>query len=92
MEITKIRDLGPEELRAEELKAAEQIFRIRFQLALGQKEGVKKLRELKQAIARMKTVERERALDIRGAKAAGPTAPAVKAKSKTKSSVEKESR
>ena len=67
METTKIRDLGDAELKAEQVKAAEQIFRLRFQLALGQKEGVKKMRELKQSVARIKTVERERTLGIRGA-------------------------
>ena len=67
METSKIRNLGDQELRVEEIKAAEQSFRLRFQLGLGQKEGVKKLRELKKDIARLKTIERERALGIRGA-------------------------
>ncbi len=69
MEITKIRDLGDQDLKQEELKAAEQIFRLRFQLKLGQTEGVKKLRTLKRDIARFKTIERERALGVRGATA-----------------------
>jgi large subunit ribosomal protein L29 len=69
METTKIRDLGDEELKVEAAKAGEQIFRLRFNLTLGQKEGVKKLREAKVTIARIKTIERERALEIRGAKA-----------------------
>ena len=77
MEISKIRNLGDQDLRVEEAKAAEQSFRLRFQLSLGQKEGVKKLRELKKDIARIKTVERERALGIRGA-----TALTVESKSK----------
>jgi large subunit ribosomal protein L29 len=62
MEIVKIRELGEAELRQEELKAAEQLFRIRFQLKMGSNEGVKKLRELKKDIARFKTIARERAL------------------------------
>jgi large subunit ribosomal protein L29 len=69
METIKIRDLGDQELKQEELKAAEQIFRLRFQLKLGQTEGVKKLRSLKRDIARFKTIERERSLGIRGAAA-----------------------
>jgi large subunit ribosomal protein L29 len=84
METIKIRDLGDAELRAEELKAAEQIFRLRFQLSLGQKEGVKKMRELKQAVARIKTVERERALGIRGATPVAEGHARVETKSKAK--------
>ena len=78
METTKVRELGDAELREEARRSAEQLFRIRFQLKLGQNEGVTKLRELKKSVARIKTVERERALGIRGAGAAG--APAVKIK------------
>ena len=66
METTKLRELGEAELQEEARKAAEQLFRIRFQLKLGQNEGVKKLRALKKDIARVKTIERERALGIRG--------------------------
>ena len=62
MEITKVRELGDAELREEARKSAEQLFRIRFQLKLGQTDGVKKLRELKKDVARIKTIERERAL------------------------------
>ena len=62
MEIVKVRELGDAELREEARKSAEQLFRIRFQLKLGQTDGVKKLRELKKDVARIKTVERERVL------------------------------
>ncbi len=83
METSKIRDLGAGELRSEELKAAEQLFRLRFQLKLGQNEGVKKLRALKKDIARIKTIERERALGIRGAQPVAESAPAaIKSKAK----------
>ncbi len=67
METTKIRELGDAELQEEARKAAEQLFRIRFQLKLGQNEGVKKLRVLRKDVARIRTVARERALGIRGA-------------------------
>jgi large subunit ribosomal protein L29 len=62
MEIEKIRNYSDEELVAEEHKAAEQLFRLRFQLRSGQQEGVKKLRELKKDVARIKTIARDRAL------------------------------
>lgn len=69
METEKIRNLSDHELTLQERQAAEQLFRLRFQMKLGQNEGVKKLRELRKDIARIKTVERERALGLRGATA-----------------------
>jgi large subunit ribosomal protein L29 len=74
MEMDKIVNLDAEELALASRQAAEQIFRLRFQLSMGQSEGVKKLRELKKDIARIRTVERQRELGI--------TAPAAEAKPK----------
>jgi large subunit ribosomal protein L29 len=62
MELTKIRNLSDEQLVTEQKQAAEQLFRLRFQLSLGQNDGVKKIRELRKDIARIKTVAREREL------------------------------
>ena len=62
MELEKIRGLKDEELRGEAVKAAEQLFRIRFAKSLGKQEGIGKIRGLKKDIARYKTVERERQL------------------------------
>jgi large subunit ribosomal protein L29 len=64
MEAEKYRNLGDDELALEARKTAEQLFRLRFQMKLGQTEGVKKLRELRKDIARIKTVERERELGL----------------------------
>jgi large subunit ribosomal protein L29 len=66
MELNKIRSLSDDELRAQEKTAAEQLFRLRFQVSMGQNDGVKKLRQLRKEIARMKTVARERELGVRG--------------------------
>jgi large subunit ribosomal protein L29 len=66
MELTKIRNLTDEELKHQEKTSSEQLFRIRFQVALGQNDGVKKLRQLRKEIAQIKTVARERALGIHG--------------------------
>lgn len=66
MELDKIRNLSDQELTVEANKAAEQIFRLRFNLRLGQTEGVKKLRGLKKDIARIKTITRERELHLHG--------------------------
>lgn len=74
MEFDKIANLDPEELVAQERQAAEQLFRLRFQMRLGQNEGLKKLRELKKDIARIKTVERQRELGIVAAAASTATA------------------
>lgn len=62
MELDKIRELNSDELKTEELKAAEQLFRIRFAKSLGKQDGVKNIRGLKKDIARMKTIARERQL------------------------------
>lgn len=83
MELEKIRNLSDGEIVTEERKAAEQLFRLRFQSKLGQNEGVKKLRELKQDIARMKTIARERELGLYGeAPKAESSAPKKAAKAK----------
>ncbi len=60
MELEKIRGLSDEELKSEEAKAAEQLFRIRFAKSLGKQEGVGKIQALKLDIARFKTIARER--------------------------------
>ena len=67
MELTKIRSLGDAELAHQEKVAGEQLFRLRFQVSMGQNDGVKKLRQLRKEIAQIKTVTRERELGIRGA-------------------------
>jgi large subunit ribosomal protein L29 len=70
MEFEKIRNLSDDELKSEQAKAGEQLFRIRFQKSLGNNDGIKKLRTLKLDIARIKTVERQRTLAAE--KAANP--------------------
>jgi large subunit ribosomal protein L29 len=67
MELTKIRSLSDEELTQQVSTTAEQLFRLRFQVSMGQNDGVKKLRQLRKEIAQIKTVAKERELGIRGA-------------------------
>jgi large subunit ribosomal protein L29 len=62
MKTEKIRELSDEELKAQERDLAEQVFRLRFQMATGQTEGLNKLRAVKKDIARLKTISRERQL------------------------------
>lgn len=68
MELDKIRNLSDEELKSEEAKAAEQLFRIRFAKSLGKQEGIGKIRTLKLDIARMKTIARERTIAAKAGK------------------------
>jgi large subunit ribosomal protein L29 len=60
MKAEKIRDLSDEELINQERDFSEQVFRLRFQMATGQTEGLTKLRSLKKDIARIKTIRLER--------------------------------
>ncbi|PYY22291.1 MAG: 50S ribosomal protein L29 [Acidobacteria bacterium] len=64
MNIEKIRNLGPDELAHQQRDAADQLFRLKFQLKMGQTTGVKKMRELRKDLARIKTIARERELGI----------------------------
>jgi len=50
--------LSDEELTHQAKTTAEQLFRLRFQVSLGQNDGVKKLREMRREIAQIKTVAR----------------------------------
>ncbi len=57
--VEKYREMNSDELLLQESELAEQIFRLRFQIAAGQAEGLKKLREAKKDFARVKTLLRE---------------------------------
>jgi len=63
MTADKVRELDENELRSQEQEIAEQMFRLRFQLGMGQMEGLKKYRVLRKDRARILTVLRERELD-----------------------------
>jgi large subunit ribosomal protein L29 len=56
--IEKIREAGVNELEAQQKELTEQIFRLRFQLTTGQAEALKRLREAKKDLARVKTLLR----------------------------------
>ena len=59
----RARGLDAAELNKELRESAEEIFRLKFQMGMGQMEGLKKLRSLKKERARMLTVLRERELE-----------------------------
>ncbi len=75
--MAKFRELDANELGIREHELGEQIFRLRFQLTTGQAESVKKLREARRDLARVKTLKREQELGI---KVAAPESASVSAK------------
>ena len=60
MKSDKIRNLTEEELKHQEGDLADQLFKLKFQLNMGQTESLKKIRGLRKDIARVKTVLGER--------------------------------
>jgi large subunit ribosomal protein L29 len=56
----KLRDLSPEELERQEAEMHEQMFKLRFQWAMGQTESLNKLRDLRKDKARLLTILREK--------------------------------
>ena len=62
MKLEKMREMSREELKGEQVKSAEQLFRIRFAKSLGKQESFGKIKDLRKDIARLKTIDRERVL------------------------------
>ncbi len=60
MDAEKIRNLTDVELRHQERELNDQLFRLKFQLNMGQTESLKKIRGLRKDIARVKTIARQR--------------------------------
>ena len=57
--VDELREKSKSELENTERDLHEQIFRLRFQLTTGQTEGLKKVREARKDLARVKTLLRE---------------------------------
>lgn len=55
----KYRDMTGNELELQQRELTEQIFHLRFQITTGQSEGMKKLREVRRDLARVKTMLRQ---------------------------------
>ena len=62
MKVKEIRDLTTEELNQKEKELKKELFNLRFQLATGQLENPKTISQVRQDIARVKTIVREREL------------------------------
>ena len=77
--IDKIREAGNDELRVQERELTEQIFRLRFQLSTGQAEALKRLRDARKDLARVKTHLRAQELNGTAGSKNGTEKPAEKA-------------
>ena len=61
MKVKEIRELTTAEMLDKEKQSKEELFNLRFQLATGQLENTARIKEVRQSIARIKTVLREQA-------------------------------
>jgi large subunit ribosomal protein L29 len=60
MKARELRELTEDELLQKEKDLGDQLFKLRFQHALGQVENAMKLRTIRRELARIKTVRREK--------------------------------
>ena len=60
MRAEKVREIDSNDLKRQLTESREQMFRLRFQMAMGQTDGLKKYRTLRRDRARMLTILRER--------------------------------
>jgi large subunit ribosomal protein L29 len=94
MKIADVRAKTEDELKKELMDLRKEQFNLRFQRSTGQLEGVARIREARRTIARIKTVNTERAKGVvvaakaapakKSAKTAAPKATAAKKKKETK--------
>ena len=60
MKAQKVRDLDENEIKQQMKEMDEQMFRLHFQMSMGQMDGLKKVRQMRKDRARMYTILRER--------------------------------
>jgi large subunit ribosomal protein L29 len=60
MKAVEIRDFNLDELERKEAEAREQLFKLRFQISMGQTDGIKKYRATRRDLARLLTVVHEK--------------------------------
>ena len=58
--VKKLRDLSVDELSRQETEMNEQMFKLRFQWAMGQTESLNKMRQVRKDRARLLTIMREK--------------------------------
>jgi large subunit ribosomal protein L29 len=59
-ELDRLRDQTNEDLQGEAARLKESLFRLNFKLALGEVDAVKRIRQERKSLARIKTLVRER--------------------------------
>jgi len=64
MKANEIRDLTTAEIEQKVKSLKEELFNLRFQLATGQLENTARIRQVRKAIARMKTLIHEREISL----------------------------
>jgi large subunit ribosomal protein L29 len=90
METDKIRNLTSDELVQQEKDSMDQLFRLKFQMKMGQTESLNKIRGLRKDIARIKTIARQRELEGGQSMVAKPAIqPAAKPARKAAKKLEK---
>ena len=62
MKTQPVKDLDTQELKTKVHEIEEQMFRLRFQMSMGQTDGLKKVRNMKKDLARVYTELRAREL------------------------------
>ena len=60
-QVKKMREMSVDELNTQASDMHEQMFRLRFQWAMGQTESLNKIRDLRKQRARLQTILREKA-------------------------------
>jgi large subunit ribosomal protein L29 len=76
MNVDKIRNLTDVELNHQQRELSDQLFKMKFQLKMGQTESLKKIRELKKDIARVQTVIRQKQIASGNGTVVAQSAPA----------------
>ena len=90
MDAEKLRNLTDAELQHQQRDLNDQLFRMKFQLKMGQTESLNKIRGLRKDVARIKTIMREKELGLsnhaKSAAAPAETAPAAEQPARVKKS------
>src|SRR5215831_1982582 len=79
MDAEKLRNLTDAELDHQQRELNDQLFRLKFQLKMGQTESLNKIRGLRKDVARIHTIKREKELGIAAPVSASPAEPAAAA-------------
>jgi large subunit ribosomal protein L29 len=76
MDTEKLRNLTDAELEHQQRELNDQLFRMKFQLKMGQTESLNKIRGLRKDVARIKTIMREKELGLSNGTKSAATVPA----------------